>query len=326
MRYLHKASSHEVRCCTHDPYVLVLADCGFQPKPLHAAYFTAGLLSCLVAASKATAKLLQHPLKLQRQQQQQQDNSDKQGAQQALPHSERVIHSIVLDLAIGQINLFTSLAAVWPTSSSSSRLCSSEELGSAALPVLNLALLLLDASSGRVGYVVGVMDPVMYVCSSLLPDLRGTAASAAAGEAAVSSRSSISSSSCSSSGGGVPLSPGVQQLLQSEQLPKLLAATQALHVLGLSSTTRVRGQPGDDRHDSTSGMPLRSGAPHSQRLSISSSSVSSSDGMQQGAEQLLAANISTWHAREFTQAIEDLGGLHLRSQQEHDEGALLLRC
>jgi hypothetical protein len=149
--------------------------------------------------------------------------------------NNRTVNPFVLSLAISQIKLFKSMAIVWPTSTtgSSSSLSSSEELGSAALPVLDLALVLLNAAAAHVMYVMAIMDFVTFLCNSLLADLLHTGVSAAAGQAAVGS----SSSSSSSSSGDVPFSPGVQQLLQSEQLPKLLAATQALHVLALSPDT-----------------------------------------------------------------------------------------
>jgi hypothetical protein len=250
--------------------------------------------------------LLQHVLQLQ-------ESSDLQGAgRQALSDQWVMVEGLTQELAASQIKLFKSMATVWPTSLSSSE---AAELGSAALPVLKLALVLLESSAGRAAYVLEVMDFVACVCDSLLPDLRHTGASPAAGGVAASSGSSSSS-------GAVPLSPDVQQLLQSEQLPKLLATTQALYVLALSPTSS--SQDGDSPPaNSSSG----SAAASSQRLSTSSSSGSSSSSVpynggvaQQGAEQLLVTTFSSWDGEVITRTIERHGGLHLHWQREHGEG------
>jgi hypothetical protein len=224
-------------------------------------------------------------------------------------------------LAISEIRLFMSLATVWPASSSSSgsSLSSSEELGSAALPLVNLALLLLEASAGRVGYVLEVIDFVTFLCDSLLPDLHHSGAATAAGPAAVGSSSSSSN---------VPRSPVVQQLLQSAQLPKLLAETQALHVLVLRHITSSQA---GDRHQEhgvpTSSSSSGSRASTSQTLESSSSSsggssssVPSSGGVQQGAEHLLVANMPSWDVEAFARLVEYQGFISSHWQRKHEDG------
>jgi enterochelin esterase-like enzyme len=234
-------------------------------------------------------------LKVQRQRQQQ-GTSDVRGAQRQASPFPWMVESLVLGFASSQIMLLGFLASIWPINSSSScsssssssnsrgSIWSSDELGSAVLPVVNLALLLLDASAGRVGYVLGVMGFVTLLCDKLLADLRHTSASAAADWEAVDSSNnnsnnrSSSTSTSGSSSGAVPISPGAQQLLQSEQLPKLLAATQALCVLRLRAKTRSQA----------------GGSSLTGRSSSGSGIVPSSGGVQQAAEQILVTNIVSW--------------------------------
>jgi hypothetical protein len=253
------------------------------------------MLTCLAAASTAAARVLQLELQQlwqqQRQRQQQQDTE--------------MVDGLILNMAASQIRLFRSIATVWSSSSGSSS-SSSEELGTAALPVLNLALVLLDATVGRAAFALPVMDVVSCICDTLLADLR----------------------SSSSSSGEVLLSAGVQQLLQSEQLPKLLAATQALCVLALNPRTSPASDRGHDSASSNSG----SGASSSQQPSTasssgsssggsssSSSSVSPNNGVQQGAEQLLVTTLSIWNCQAITR--EHQGVFHFHWQREHGEGS-----
>jgi hypothetical protein len=191
--------------------------------------------------------MLEHLHKQQQQQQQQQ----QQGCEQSSCHVQRVHYPFkqVLDLAEQQLALFDVLFSVWPTASSHrSCLSSSSELGAVELSALQLAPLVLDASGGKAAYVASVLRHAFVLCRCLRAEVEGlgqqtsTAGSTVAGGAGGSSSSSSPES----------LSPAVQQLLQSEQLLKLLAATQALYAQVLQRTRLVGDTKGSSSSSSSS--------------------------------------------------------------------------
>jgi hypothetical protein len=100
--------------------------------------------------------LLKQQQKAASQQQQQQRQQQQQLHGPRLPNRSRgglypaltADIQLVKDIAIQQLSLYEHLLAIWPVSSSSlSSLSSSKELGEAALPAVQLALLLLEAYS-----------------------------------------------------------------------------------------------------------------------------------------------------------------------------------
>ncbi|KAF6253319.1 hypothetical protein COO60DRAFT_429511 [Scenedesmus sp. NREL 46B-D3] len=216
---------------------------------LAVAITSTGLLTTLPAACTATACMLQQLL-LQQQEQQLQDPPSAQQRQQSKQSetSERgqrqelqAASRMVIDVAAMQLALYDGLINKWPTTSSSSgsSLSSSRELGSAAMPAVQLAMAVLVASGGRAAYAKSVMLFVATLCGCLRSDILGAAGSACAGLAAA--RGSLGGGSSSSS---MSLSPAVRQLLQSEQLLKLLASSQAMYaqVLQHNSTSSSSSQ------------------------------------------------------------------------------------
>jgi hypothetical protein len=217
--------------------------------PLH----PPGLLTTIPAASAATANMLQQLLERQQQLEQQQQRRRRQ-LHISLCRQQREVRTDlrqVSNIAARQLTLYEQLLISWPPSSSSnsnSSLSSSSELAAAALPAVQLAVTLLEASAGELEYVpVVVVGFFAELCSCLHAELQGIehgspaaadgnhssgscgggSSSSSSGSTSSSSSSSSSSSTAGSTNNERCLSPAVQQLLQSEQLLRLLAASQA---------------------------------------------------------------------------------------------------
>jgi hypothetical protein len=197
----------------------------------------------------ATGNMLQQLQQQQVQQQQQQQQQRRKRLNNSSPGRLHTEFRQVLDAAALQLSMYGSIVMHWPVSSSS-RSClssSSSELAAAALPAVQLAMLLLEARGSKDAYTRYIIGFVSQLCSCLRPELQDTPSSATHTNSTTegTARSDASSSSSSS----VPcLSPAVQQLLQSEALLRLLAAGQALcaqelHELA-SKAYGVSSQPG----------------------------------------------------------------------------------
>jgi hypothetical protein len=176
----------------------------------------AGILASLPAASSATSSMLKD---LHRQQQLQLQplplrRKRLNVAQRSQMQDHEVAFSRVLDVAANQLELLIVLLRHWPASSSSSQssLSSSKELGIAALPALQLAMEVLDASGGKAGYAQKAVKLASELSQLLQTELQG------GGSASTSSSSSSSQTP----------SLAVLQVLHAEQLLPLLAAQQAL--------------------------------------------------------------------------------------------------
>jgi hypothetical protein len=174
----------------------------------------AGILASLPAASSATSSMLKD---LHRQQQLQLQplplrRKRLNVAQRSQMQDHEVAFSRVLDVAANQLELLIVLLRHWPASSSSSlsSLSSSKELGIAALPALQLAMEVLDASGGKAGYAQKAVKLASELSQLLQTELQGGG-----------------STSSSSSSSQTP-SLAVLQVLHAEQLLPLLAAQQAL--------------------------------------------------------------------------------------------------
>jgi hypothetical protein len=190
-----------------------------------------GLLTALPAASAATANMLEH---LHKQQQHHHHHQHRGQSSRRVQRQDDSFNQ-VLDLAAQQLSLLTALINVWPAGSRHrSCLSSSSELGVVGLSALQLAPLVLDASGGRAAYISIVLrhTQVLYEClRGEVQDQRENQTSTAALTVAGDAGDSSSSSSRTNAATNCPesISPAVQQLLQSAQLLKLLAATQALY-------------------------------------------------------------------------------------------------
>jgi hypothetical protein len=175
--------------------------------------------------------MLEHLHKQQQQQQHQVPFAQQQQPQRQSSWSWEVKRgrdsfSQMLDLVTRQLSLFSLLISVWPKASrqriplSSS---SSSELSVAELSALQLAPVVLDASGGRAAYLAIFLRHTDMLCRCLRREVEGLGDptdSAHIGDADGSSSSICPELQCP---------PAVQQMLQSEQLLKLLAATQALY-------------------------------------------------------------------------------------------------
>jgi hypothetical protein len=172
-------------------------------------------------------QLMRQQLEQQQQQQQQQD--------------WEIDFRHVLDAAVLQLSLFAERLRNWPTSSShKSSLSSSKDLGEAALPAVQLAMTVLQACEGRKVYVHTVLASfVRDLCSGLAAELQNGQELAASSSKAANPNGSSTSGSSSSAG---CLSPAVQQLLQSEQLLRLLAAAHALYAQVLQHNAASCGE------------------------------------------------------------------------------------
>jgi hypothetical protein len=117
--------------------------------------------------------------------------------------------------------MFSALTVAWPVNSSSSSRCytclsSSSELAAAAQPAARLALALLGASNGRVAYFRPGMLVAETLCTLLLNEVNGMLNLA-------------DGPSMEDAGALQQVHPAAQQLLQSHELLRLLAAALALH-------------------------------------------------------------------------------------------------
>jgi hypothetical protein len=174
---------------------------------------------------------------LHKQQQQQQQRKRSTKAQQTLLEEQRVAVSGVLDVAVNQLRLFSTLLSNWPANSTnSSSLSSSKELASAALPVMQLTMAVLEASGGKAAYVEVAVDFAAKLSQQLQIELQAGHASTAVPASAASDNASGNISSRDNiiiSSSKQVASPAVLQLLHDEQLLPLLGSMQALYTQAL---------------------------------------------------------------------------------------------
>jgi hypothetical protein len=180
------------------------------------------------------------------QQQQQQRHNQSSSSQQGQGRDAKAAVQVVLDVAAKQVSMYQYLNSIWPASSNSrSSLSSSTELAAAALPSVQLAMLVMKACEGRSPYVIAVLAATMLLSKSLQEELQAmhlTQLSSAAEHTAGVTGTGSSNSARS-------LNPVVHQLLQSDQLLLLLVAAQAMYAKTLQDS-RGSCQQGSGRTSS----------------------------------------------------------------------------
>jgi hypothetical protein len=156
----------------------------------------------------------------EQQQQQQQGMLQGEASQQQRTQQQQLLAQkrLLLNLALSLVQLFHTIASQWPAgSNSSSRSCLSmrKELCSAAQATQQLAAAVLAASDGRTAYVEYILESAGQRCKWLQAELRPLLLEA--GSLSIRNQHSTCARAV------------VQQLLQSEQQLRLLAAVQALY-------------------------------------------------------------------------------------------------
>uniref|UniRef100_A0A383VAC9 Uncharacterized protein n=1 Tax=Tetradesmus obliquus TaxID=3088 RepID=A0A383VAC9_TETOB len=146
--------------------------------------------------------------------------------QQQQQHSEPHLDSIVMQLATAVIRLVSTFSVVWPSgnttssstsNSSSTWLSSSRQLCHAALPAAHLAVAVLASPSGD-KEIHQALDYAVHLCTGLFEEIH-RCPNLVAGV---------------TSGAVDSPTPPMQQLLQSAELLRLLAAAHALHTQHLA--------------------------------------------------------------------------------------------